>query len=415
MRAKPLSGKRLGTAPLLFRSFLLYFILGLYLGPVQWERLFLPPGQLPRLFEREVGSACTRCTMTHTLDDPQDCDTATNPTLQASVVVPAYNSQATLDRCLKALERQTLPPAQFEIIVVDDGSTDDTCARIKAHRTVKLLTQRHTGPAAARNLGIEHAHAEVVLFTDADCEPAADWIEQMLAPLNDPQTVGAKGVYRTHQRALVARFVQMEYETRYARMASHMARSNRIDFIDTYAAAYRRDVLLANGGFDSTFATASVEDQELSFRIAEQGHRLVFAPQAVVYHWGHAASIRAYARKKFKIGYFKIEVLARHRDKVWQDAHTPQTLKAQILILALGVCCLVGGLCWSPLFWAAAGLGLFFSATTIPFTLRAWKHDPPIALISPFLILLRALALGSGMLAGMLSYLLRKATKLVTR
>jgi len=326
------------------------------------------------------------------------------------VIIPAYNSQATVARCLDALEQQTLPRDSYEIIVVDDGSTANTNAQVRAYDNVRLLVQVHAGPAAARNLGVEHARGEIVLFTDADCEPAADWVEQMLAPLDVLQTAGVKGVYRTQQRALVARFVQMEYETRYQRMTRHMARHGRIDFVDTYAAAYRRDVFLAAEGFDPKFAKASVEDQELSFRIAEQGHRLVFAPQAAVFHWGHATTAFAYAWKKCKIAFYKIEVLKQHSSKAWQDAHTPQRLKAQILILGIGLCSLLPSLVWPSLLWVTTGCGVLFFLTTIPFVAKAWKQDPSVAVVSPLLLLLRALALGSGMAAGVFYSLYKSAT-----
>lgn len=352
--------------------------------------------------------------MTHERAARQQNDAAIKTMPFASVIVPAYNSQATIARCLAALERQTLPRQRYEIIVVDDGSKDGTCAIVGTHADVKLVTQPHAGPAAARNLGVAHALGQVVLFTDADCEPAADWIEQMLAPLADPQTAGVKGVYRNRQRALVSRFVQMEYETRYERMARYMSRHGRIDFVDTYAAGYRRTVFVANGGFDTTFATASVEDQEFSFRVAAQGDRLVFAPQAVVYHWGHAATLSAYARKKFKIGYHKVQVLARHTDKAWQDAHTPQNLKAQMLIAGLGMGAFLGSLVWHPLVWAAAGLGGLFVATTLAFVVKAWNADPCVAIVAPFLFLVRALALGSGLATGIVSHLVRRAAGLVT-
>lgn len=359
--------------------------------------------------------AFARCIVSHTLTTSLPGGPMPNETPSVSVIVPVYNAQATIDRCLDALEQQTLPRARYKVIVVDDGSTDNTRQHIQGYAQVHLLQQTHAGPAAARNLGVQHARGEFVLFTDADCEPAPDWIEQMVAALNDPQIAGAKGIYRTRQRALVARFVQLEYESRYDRMNRHMARNGCIDFIDTYAAGYRRDVFQASGGFDPSFATASVEDQELSFRIAGRGHRLVFAPQAIVDHWGHATTCGAYARKKFKIGYHKVKVLTRHTGKTWTDSHTPQCLKVQIALLGLAGCALAAGLIWPRLMWAAAGLSTLFFLTTLPFAARAWKKDRAVALLSPILLSLRALALGSGLLAGIAHALVRSVARLVSR
>jgi len=161
-----------------------------------------------------------------------------------SVIVPAYNAQDTLGSCLAALQAQSLPRDRYEVIVVDDGSTDRT-ADIARQYGARLLHQPNAGPAAARNRGAQAARGEILLFTDADCSPARDWIERMTEPFRDAEVVGAKGVYRTRQAEPVARFVQLEYEDRYVRTS----RQEYIDFVDTYSAAYRRDIFLANGGF----------------------------------------------------------------------------------------------------------------------------------------------------------------------
>jgi glycosyltransferase involved in cell wall biosynthesis len=149
--------------------------------------------------------------------------------VSVSVVIPAYNAETTIDACLAAFTRQTVPPDSFEVIVVDDGSTDATRARIATHPMARLLTQVNAGPAAARNLGVQHALGEIILFTDADCVPMENWIEQMLIPFSRSEVVGVKGRYLLKQRSLVARFVQLEYEEKY----DHMLHWEYIDFIDT--------------------------------------------------------------------------------------------------------------------------------------------------------------------------------------
>ena len=107
-----------------------------------------------------------------------------------------------------------------------------------------------------------------------------------------------------------------------------------MDFVDTYSAGYRRNILLTNGGFDTSFPFASVEDQELSFRLAEAGHQMVFVPQGIVYHY-HPESWLRYARRKYKIGYWKTLVLHLHPSKVWRDTHTPGDLKLQLILAAM--------------------------------------------------------------------------------
>ncbi len=319
-----------------------------------------------------------------------------------SVIIPAYNAENTLGLTLDALERQTVPREMYEIIVVDDGSGDRTAA-IAAEHGARVIRQENQGPAVARNVGVEAARGEIVLFTDADCAPREDWIEKMVAPFADPDVVGTKGAYLTRQTAWMARFVQQEYEDRYDRMA----RFERIDFIDTYSAAYRRDIFLANGGFDPIFATASVEDQEFSFRLAQKGYKMVFVPDARVYHL-HNESLRDYMRRKFYIGYYKALLTRWLPERLITDTHTPPVLKLQLLLMAaiLGLLPLIPFLAWARLLFLGTAGGFYLTA--LPFLGKIARRDPGILLPALVYLPARALALGTGFIAGQIAFINRQ-------
>jgi lipopolysaccharide/colanic/teichoic acid biosynthesis glycosyltransferase/GT2 family glycosyltransferase len=325
---------------------------------------------------------------------------------QVTVVVPAHNAAQTLSLCLAALLKQDYPSSAYEVIVVDDGSTDATAAVARAAGG-RVVTQPHAGPAAARNRGAAEARGDLLLFTDADCEPTSGWISALVAPFADPRVAGAKGAYLTRQRGLVPRFTQLEYQDRYDRMAG----ADSIDFVDTYSAAYRREVFLANRGFDTIFPTASVEDQELSFRLAEKGYRLVFVPQAQVYHQ-HNPTLGAYVRRKFLIGYWKALLARWHPGRMVQDSHTPQTLKLQMglaagtlggLVVGLLASLLVGS-AWWPGSWAAAAATGAFLITAVPFLAKVWRRDRGVLLPTVGLLWARALALGAGFALGVVRF-----------
>ncbi len=326
--------------------------------------------------------------------------------LPVSVIVPAYNAAETLPLCLAALAAQDYPHEKYEVIVVDDGSTDATAALARA-AGVRVITQPNAGPAAARNTGAAAATGDLLLFTDADCAPVPGWLRALAAPFADPRVAGAKGAYLTRQTASVPRFTQLEYRDRYDRMAG----AETIDFVDTYSAAYRRDVFLANGGFDTIFPTASVEDQELSFRLAEKGYRLVFAPQAQVYH-RHNPTLRAYVRRKFYIGYWKALLARWHPGRLVQDSHTPQVLKLQMGLVALGlgglVAALLGGVVGG---WEATatrgGLAIValaavaFLLSSGPFLAKVWQRDRGVLPAAVGLLWVRGLTLGLGFALGL--------------
>ena len=309
-----------------------------------------------------------------------------------SVIIPAYNAAQTLPACLAALQGQTRPPG--EIIVVDDGSQDQTAQVARAYG-VQLLEQPHQGPAAARNLGIRQARGDIILLTDADCEPEPTWVAEMTRPFADPRVVGVKGSYRTYQQERVARLAQVEFEERY----DLLERLSTIDFIDTSAAAFRLAALREMGGFDPAFPQAVSEDVEFSYRLARAGYRLVFNRQAVVYH-RHPSTWRAYLRRKIKFGYWRMIVYRLHPGKALRDSYTPQLLKVQIVLMYLvlglaGLAFIFPLLGWGAL---AALIGLCLSA--IPFVRRVAQQDHALVVVAPLFIVMRALASAIGVAGG---------------
>ncbi|MBI5740229.1 MAG: glycosyltransferase [Nitrospirae bacterium] len=315
-----------------------------------------------------------------------------------SVIVPAYNAQKTINACLHSLVNQSIPGDMYEVIVVDDGSTDET-PDIIGRSPVKCIRQTNRGPAAARNRGAQEAQGEIILFTDADCVPQKDWLEEMVKPLKNTGVAAVKGAYRTGQRSLTARFAQVEFEERF----EMLKRAVSIDMVDTYSAAFRKSVFLSLGGFDPSFPVANNEDTDLSYRLSLEGHKMVFNPDAIVYHLNHPDSIKRYARLKFWRGYWRMVVYKRYPDKMLKDSYTPQTLKLQILFLFL----LFISLPLAPVLPRAAyslmsaAFGLFI-LTSVPFTLLALRKDFIVGVLSLFFLSLRALSLGMGSIWGIL-------------
>jgi GT2 family glycosyltransferase len=189
--------------------------------------------------------------------------------------------------------------------------------------------------------------------------------------------------------------VQLEYEDKYDVMAKYAY----IDFIDTYSAGYRREIFLKYDGFDTTFPVACAEDQELSFRIGRDGHKMKFVPQAIVYHT-HPNSVLSYIKKKYKFAFWKMLALKKNPEKLKGDTHTPQIMKVQLLLGSSMLGALAAGL-YSPLALTAFYyLALFFFATTIPFTIKSFHKDKWLAPLTPFFLLIRSLPQFVGVMAG---------------
>jgi len=316
--------------------------------------------------------------------------------LFVSVIVPAYNAERTVERCLEALTGQDYPKDLYEVILVDDGSTDKT-GEIVGRYPVKYIRQENKGPATARNKGVEAAKGGIILFTDSDCVPEANWIEEMVRPFNSPEVAAVKGVYRAGQAGIVARFSQVEFEERF----EMLKKADSIDMVDTYSAGFRRDIFLKMGGFDTGFPVANNEDTELSYRMSSLGLKMVFNPDAAVCHLNHPDSIKRYARIKFWRGCWRMVVYKRFPEKMIRDTYTPQTLKLQTL-LGLGMVFCIPLALVSPLIsiYIFAFAAPCFVLISIPFIVLALKKDPQIVPFVLFLLLLRAVSIGSGALWG---------------
>jgi GT2 family glycosyltransferase len=201
-------------------------------------------------------------------------------TIRVSVVIPTCRRPELLGRCLEALLGQTLPAAEFEVIVVDDGDcarTRQIVAAVSGARIrpdgprIRLLQALATqGPAAARNLGWRHAQGEVIAFTDDDTVPVRDWLAEGLKALRPTlAAVAGRVVVPTPARA-----------TDFERMTKGLEDA---EFV-TANAFVRRAALEAVGGFDERFLRAWREDSDLQFRLIRSGRAIGWAPMAVVEH-----------------------------------------------------------------------------------------------------------------------------------
>ncbi len=104
-----------------------------------------------------------------------------------SVIVPFYNAEPYIEHCIRGLLAQELPAAEFEILMVDNNSTDRSAEIVARYPRIRLLHEPKQGAYAARNRALEHARGDLLAFTDPDCVPRPDWLSRLLAPLCDPR------------------------------------------------------------------------------------------------------------------------------------------------------------------------------------------------------------------------------------
>ncbi|MCL2933167.1 MAG: glycosyltransferase [Trichodesmium sp. MAG_R03] len=206
-----------------------------------------------------------------------------------SIIIPTYNRLGILEKCLRALESQTYeqPITQYEVIVVDDGSTDDTIPWLKANATefphLQLWPQSHQGPAAARNLGIEVARGNFIIFIDSDLVVKDNFLQ---AHANTLIKYGEKS-NRIFTYGRVINTCNFDFPT----LEPYKLTDFSAAFFATGNVAIARHWLIEAGLFDTDFQEYGWEDLELGIRLKKLGLKLVKCPEAVGYHWHPPFSI----------------------------------------------------------------------------------------------------------------------------
>ena len=204
-----------------------------------------------------------------------------------SIVIPTYNRLPILKKCLLALESQDFRPntivENYEVVVVDDGSTDGSWEWLEENSSliphVRIVAQNHQGPAAARNLGVQEAEGEIIIFIDSDLVVTENFLQAHGNALQlGEKDLGSDRLFTYGAVINTANFANPTSEP-----------YKITDFSAAYFAtgnvAIPRHWLEEVGLFDTRFQLYGWEDLELGVRLRKLGLKLIKCPQAVGYHW----------------------------------------------------------------------------------------------------------------------------------
>lgn len=192
-----------------------------------------------------------------------------------SVIVPTFNRSDLLKDTLSALTEQDMPLGTYEVIVVDNASTDDTVSLLVQTAAASpvpftgIRSTRNRGPACSRNAGILHARGKIVAFTDSDCVPTQWWLRSIVAAFDEGAGAvqGRTVAHPAQAQPLFNHFIEtLEFDASYS----------------TSNVAYLREAVIGAGGFDP--GCSYWEDVDLGWRVHRGGWRTVFSEDALVYH-----------------------------------------------------------------------------------------------------------------------------------
>ena len=195
------------------------------------------------------------------------------------MVIPCYNCRAFINRCVQSVLNQSYPI--HEVIVVDDGSTDGSMDALKRLPVKIVRHRRNLGLAQARNTGVIHSSGDVVAFTDADCVAHRDWVKNLVRNYSDEQVggVGGRGI-EVNIRSVADLWRKTFAEQTWG--------EQRFELTDQHlyglCFSFRRKALLEVGLFNPFFRT-NAEDIDISRRMLQRGYRLIYDPEAIVYHF----------------------------------------------------------------------------------------------------------------------------------
>ena len=308
-----------------------------------------------------------------------------------SIVVPVYNNEKTLERCLTSLLAQSY--SDWEVLVVDDASSDSSLAlarhwAVRDARIRVFARERQGGPAAARNLGLRESRGSTLAFIDGDSSAPEDWLERLKQGLDKGFDLVGGPDRVPPDEAVVSRCIGYSMDSRLTSAGLRRPESRLVRYLPgTGNLAFRREVLDKIGELNESFVDTG-EDKEFLFRIHRAGCSIGYLPEAPVWHH-RSARLGLHWRKLFTYGRRRVDIWFLH-PAAFEPAHA---IPGLLLLFSLMLTMWKPALCLGKLLPGVLGLLLLDGAWAARH-LRDWR----CAAIVPLTSLAIPLGYGAGTL-----------------
>ena len=238
-----------------------------------------------------------------------------------SFALPAYNEEENIQKILNHLRivKKNLDEEQkinFEILIINDGSTDKTEEIVKQYPSVTYLHQKNNGPASARNNGWHNGKGDIIAFLDSDCVPRKNWLRKMVSNYTSDSVVCVGSRYGiSNKNNFLACCIYFEFLIRYKRMPRHPK------FLGSHGYSFRKSFLEKFHGYSEEYKMASHEDNELAYRIIAKGYTTIFDKTNIVDHQ-FPTNVYKYMRIQFWHGYWRMKLYTDHPRLVTGDDYS---------------------------------------------------------------------------------------------
>jgi len=256
------------------------------------------------------------------------------PPLPVSILVATYNSELTIDECLKALFELDYPKNFLEIIVID-GCSKDATVKIAQRYPVKIVSAPFSAPAAY-NHAMKIVSNDILGFVDSDAKVEKEWLNKLVKHLTDTQVAGVSGGIETwNTENALARSIGYDLKNRYSRLKKYVMR------VATMNLLLKKSVIEEVGGFDENLP--SQYDTDLGFRISSKGYRILFEPDAKCYHFNRS-TVTGYFRQQLQYGKNTAKLYLKHGNLAKGDEITDIGMNIQPFLVLAAIVFFIFGL-----------------------------------------------------------------------
>jgi cellulose synthase/poly-beta-1,6-N-acetylglucosamine synthase-like glycosyltransferase len=304
---------------------------------------------------------------------------------RVSIIVATRNNEQTINECLGAIFKLDYPKDFLEVIVVDGCSTDAT-VEIAEKYPVKVVSAPLNAPAAY-NHALKMINNEVLGFIDSDAKVEKEWLNKLVAYLDDPQVAGVSGNIETwNTENHWARSIGYDLKNRYARLKKYVVR------VATMNLLMKKSVIEEVGGFDENLP--SQYDTDLGFRITSRGYKILFEPDAKCYHFNRS-TVRAYFKQQLQYGKNTTKLYLKHGSLAKGDEITDFGMNIQPLLLLAVILLFLFGLpeILRPLWYISAFiLAVIFAYYVFSAARLSIKFKDSVAMLLVVLYFVRSIA-----------------------